>query len=117
MPSHPLYLANQPISTNADLPVLDKFTGKEFARVALADSTMISRAIEEAVKARAAMAQLASFEKAEILRDCLGQIEKRAEELAQVVCSEVGKPIRDARAEVSRLIDTFRITSEEATRL
>src|SRR5690606_35435474 len=32
-------------------------------------------------------------------------------------CIDAGKPIRDARGEVTRLIDTFRIASEEATRI
>jgi acyl-CoA reductase-like NAD-dependent aldehyde dehydrogenase len=41
----------------------------------------------------------------------------RAEELAQALCIEAGKPIRDSRGEVSRLVDTFRIAAEEATRI
>jgi acyl-CoA reductase-like NAD-dependent aldehyde dehydrogenase len=34
-----------------------------------------------------------------------------------VLCREAGKPIRDARVEVTRLIDTFSIAAEEATRI
>lgn len=34
-----------------------------------------------------------------------------------VLANEAGKPIRDARGEVSRAIDTFRIASEETTRI
>ena len=34
-----------------------------------------------------------------------------------LLCVEAGKPIRDARGEVSRLIDTFRIASEESVRM
>ena len=33
------------------------------------------------------------------------------------LCIEAGKPINDAKGEVIRLIDTFRIASEEATRI
>jgi len=33
------------------------------------------------------------------------------------LCIEAGKPIRDARGEVTRLIDTFRIAAGEATRI
>jgi acyl-CoA reductase-like NAD-dependent aldehyde dehydrogenase len=33
------------------------------------------------------------------------------------LCIEAGKPIKDARGEVTRLIDTFRIAAEEATRI
>jgi acyl-CoA reductase-like NAD-dependent aldehyde dehydrogenase len=37
--------------------------------------------------------------------------------IADASAIEAGKPIRDARGEVGRLIDTFRIASEEATRI
>ncbi len=45
------------------------------------------------------------------------RFEARQEELALALCIEAGKPIRDARGEVARLIDTFRIAAGEATRI
>ena len=42
---------------------------------------------------------------------------ERFEELALALCIEAGKPIKDARGEVTRLIDTFRIAADEATRI
>jgi acyl-CoA reductase-like NAD-dependent aldehyde dehydrogenase len=33
------------------------------------------------------------------------------------LCIEAGKPIRDSRGEVTRLIDTFRIAAEESVRI
>ena len=33
------------------------------------------------------------------------------------LCVEAGKPIKDSRGEVSRLIDTFRVAAEEAMRI
>src|SRR3546814_16105116 len=38
------------------------------------------------------------------------------DELAYALCVEAGKPIADSEGEVTRLIDTFRIAAEEATR-
>ena len=40
-----------------------------------------------------------------------------SDELATSLCIEAGKPIKDARGEVSRLIDTFRIAAEESVRI
>jgi len=37
--------------------------------------------------------------------------------LAMALCIEAGKPIKDARGEVTRLIDTFQIASEESVRI
>jgi acyl-CoA reductase-like NAD-dependent aldehyde dehydrogenase len=42
---------------------------------------------------------------------------ERRSELAEALCIEAGKPIRDSRGEVDRLIDTFRIAAEESTRV
>ena len=44
-------------------------------------------------------------------------IERDAEELSQLLSRESGKPIRDARGEVSRASLTFRIAAEESTRI
>jgi acyl-CoA reductase-like NAD-dependent aldehyde dehydrogenase len=47
----------------------------------------------------------------------VARFKERAEELAVALCEEAGKPIKDARGEVTRLIDTFQIAAEEATRI
>ncbi|MFC1474930.1 aldehyde dehydrogenase family protein, partial [bacterium] len=48
---------------------------------------------------------------------CVHRFSERQEELALALCIEAGKPIKDSRGEVSRLIDTFRIASEESVRV
>ena len=48
---------------------------------------------------------------------CVKRFEERYEELALALCIEAGKPIKDARGEVGRLIDTFRVAAEEAVRI
>jgi len=115
--NYPFYLANRAQESKALLDVNDKFTGEIFARVALADRSTIDRAIAEAVKAVEPMKKLAAYERQAVLLHCVEQFQKRAEELAQVLCREAGKPIRDARGEVTRLVDTFRIAAEESTRI
>jgi acyl-CoA reductase-like NAD-dependent aldehyde dehydrogenase len=48
---------------------------------------------------------------------CVKRFQERYDELAYALCIEAGKPIRDARGEVTRLIDTFRIAAEESVRM
>ncbi len=115
-PSYPLYLANEARSPNKDLEVTDKFTGKVATRVAMADAATIDAAIAAAVKAARPMAQMAGFERQAVLAHCVKRFTERADELAYSLCVEAGKPIRDSRGEVTRLIDTFRIAAEEAVR-
>lgn len=114
---YPLYVANRAEQPNSDLVVTDKFTGKPATRVALADAATIDRAIAAAVAAAAPMAAMASYERQAVLAHCVGRFAERFAELAHALCIEAGKPIRDARGEVGRLIDTFRIAAEEAVRM
>ena len=115
--TYPLYLANQPEQPNADLVVTDKYTGRPATRVALADAATIDRAIGAAAAAAPAMAALPPYQRQAVLNHCVARFTERAEELAQALCIEAGKPIKDSRGEVARLIDTFRIAAEEAVRI
>ncbi len=63
------------------------------------------------------MRKMPSYQRQEILNHCVSRFKERAEELAQALCLEAGKPIKDSRGEVTRLIDTFQIAAEEATRI
>lgn len=113
---YPCYLANQPVTGKQELDVLDKYTGKRATRVALADAAAVRKAIVAAHKAREAMAAFPPDARRDVLEHCVRRFGERSEELAQALCIEAGKPIRDARGEVTRLIDTFRIAAGEATR-
>jgi acyl-CoA reductase-like NAD-dependent aldehyde dehydrogenase len=115
--SYPYYLANRPVAANVDLEVFDKYSGKRATRVALADASAVRKAIAAAHKARQAMAAFPPYARRDVLEHCVRRFEERAEELALALCIEAGKPIKDARGEVSRLIDTFRIAAGEATRI
>jgi len=115
--SYPYFLANQREAPNQDLEVLDKFSGEVATRVALADDAAIDRAIACAVEATEPMAALAAYERQAVLDHCVERFRERFDELAMALCVEAGKPIKDARGEVTRLIDTFRIASEESVRI
>ncbi|MEM8711248.1 MAG: aldehyde dehydrogenase family protein [Planctomycetota bacterium] len=114
---YPYFLAGRPLAPNHDLEVTDKFTGEVAARVALADESAIEKAIAAAHGAQGEMAALAPFERQAILLDCVERFEARRDELSAALCVEAGKPIRDSRGEVTRLIDTFRVAAEESVRI
>lgn len=116
-PRYPYYLANAPVFANDALEVTDKFSGEVATRVALADAKAIDAGIAAAHDARHAMAALKPYARRDVLQHCVKRFTERADELALALCIEAGKPIRDARGEVTRLIDTFREASEEATRI
>ncbi|HIG69752.1 MAG: aldehyde dehydrogenase family protein [Myxococcota bacterium] len=115
--SYPYYLANVSEKPNADLEVTNKYTGEVATRVAMADATAIEKGIEAASAAEDAMRDYPAYARQDVLNHCASRFQERAEELAQALCIEAGKPIKDSRGEVTRLIDTFRIGAEEATRI
>jgi acyl-CoA reductase-like NAD-dependent aldehyde dehydrogenase len=114
---YPLYLANEAKQPNADLAVIDKFTGKVAFRVAQADAATIDAGIAAAVAAAEPMARMASYERQAVLQHCVDTFKERSDELAYALCVESGKPIKDSEGEVGRLIDTFRIAAEESVRM
>lgn len=116
-PSYPLYLANEAQTPNQDLAVTDKYSGEVATRVAMADAATIDKAIGAAVEATRPMAEMAAYERQAVLAHCVTRFQERADELAYALCIEAGKPIKDSRGEVSRLIDTFRIAAEESVRM
>ncbi|GAA4868740.1 aldehyde dehydrogenase family protein [Luteimonas vadosa] len=115
--SYPYYLAGKAVAANTDLEVLDKYTGKRATRVAFADTAAVRNAITAAHKARGAMAAFPHDARRDVLEHCVRRFREREDELALALCIEAGKPIKDARGEVTRLIDTFRVAAAEATRL
>ncbi len=115
--TYPLYLANEPHAPNADLEVRHKVTGEVVTRTALADAATLDAAIAAATDAAPAMAALPAWRRQQVLQGFVDALTERHEELAQALCVEAGKPIRDARVEVTRAIDTFRIAAEESVRI
>ena len=115
--TYPFYLANEPCAPNADLEVRDKFTGEVAARVPLADTDHIDRAIEAAARAAQPLRDMAPYERQAVLMHAVSRFRERAEELAQVLCTEAGKPIKASRGEVGRLIETFEIAAGETVRV
>src|SRR3954452_342483 len=115
--SYPLYLANEAKTPNQDLVVTDKFTGEVATRVAQADAATIDAGIAACVEATEPMARMAAYERQAVLPHCVPRFTERYDELSYALCIEAGKPIRDARGEVTRLIDTFRIAAEESVRM
>ena len=74
-------------------------------------------AIESAVRAFAVTRKMPSYQRAAILHKIADGITARREEFARTICQEAGKPIRTARIEVDRAINTFQIAAEESTRI
>lgn len=94
------------------------YSGEVIAAVAQADEKTIEKAVELAQKTfETVMRRMPAHQRSEILAKTSKLIVERVEELARIIALEGGKPIKDARIEVTRAAMTFKIASEEALRL
>lgn len=98
-------------------PVSNPFTGKVLAEVWQAGPDDAESAVQSTKEAAPAMAALPSHARYQILQKIAGALYDRRDEFAQVMMSEAGKPITDAKREVNRAIQTFTIAAEEARRI
>ena len=114
---YPYFLAGKAVVSEKQLQVTDKFSGCVVASVSLATSDVIEVALKAASNATQAMKELPPYDRKAILNHCVKRFRERFEELAMALCIEAGKPIKDARGEVTRLIDTFEIAAEESVRI
>lgn len=85
-------------------------------KVSTASAEVIANAMKRASDSATVLRRMGSYERKDILLSIANSIKKREDEFCEVLCVEVGKPIRDARAEVSRAIDTFTVSAEESVR-
>eukprot|EP01080_Neovahlkampfia_damariscottae_P009542 gene9542-1747_t len=115
--NYPYYLAGKPVFANKHLQVTDKYTNEVATFVAQADSKVIDEAIEKAKNSQKELNKMASYERRDILNYVVEQVKKRFDEFAFSLAIEAGKPLKDAKGEVNRLIDTFQIAAEESVRI
>lgn len=87
------------------------------AVVSEAEHNDVEVAIQSAVESFAVTRRMSSHQRAAILQEITQAIIARREEFARTICQEAAKPIKTARIEVDRAINTFQIAAEEATRI
>lgn len=97
--------------------VVNPFTGQVVADVVQATESDVEQAIASTAGATASMAGLAGHARYNILQQIAALIYRRREDFAATIAAEAGKPITDARREVSRAVQTFTVAAEEARRI
>jgi glyceraldehyde-3-phosphate dehydrogenase (NADP+) len=110
------FLAGRWEGSSQELEVLNPYMGLPSRRVFMAQEGHLEEALEAAQGAGAALAAMASYRRAEVLRRSSQLIEAHREELARLISEDNGKPISQSRAEVQRAALTFQVASEEAVR-
>ncbi len=93
------------------------YSGEVISTVPVADLDDVDRALAAAVRGARHQRQLSGHARESILRRAGDIADGRCEQLAQVISSETGKPISEARGEASRIGDLFRLSGFEGSQL
>ena len=103
--------------SGATFAVTDPATGRQLARVADGSTVDVQAAIAAAETALPDWAARTAYQRAEVLHEAYRLMLDRSEELAKLMTSEQGKPIRAARAEVKYAADFLVWFAEEGKRV
>lgn len=100
--------------TGRTKPVINPFSGEEFAQVPLGDAKTVDEAIKVAHEAFAVTRAQAPHARGDLLARVAHRIEERRAEFVETMIAEAGKPCTFADGEVTRAIITFTVASEQA---
>ncbi|WP_036555140.1 NAD-dependent succinate-semialdehyde dehydrogenase [Nocardioides insulae] len=116
---HGLYVGGRwrPAADGGKLAVTDPADGSELTRIADATADDARAALDAAVAAQADWAATAPRERGEVLRRAFELLTERADDFAELMSLEMGKPLADARGEVTYGSEFFRWFAEEAVRI
>jgi len=117
MKEYKIYCGGEFISTASKTDISCSYNDKVFAQTYLAGKAELEKAIVAAEKVKGEMAGLPSYKKYKALMQISRGLQERKEEIATALCLEACKPIKLARAEVDRAIQTFITAAEESKRL
>lgn len=98
-------------------PLKNPFNNEVIGETGVASAQQVRQAIDAADAATKKMASLYAWERAEILFNVVTLLKEKKEEAARIIALEASKPIRTARGEVERTIQTYQFAGEEAKKI
>ncbi|UFJ42373.1 aldehyde dehydrogenase family protein [Brevibacillus humidisoli] len=115
-PIYALYINGEWMATQETFPVYHKYNGQLLARVARAEQEHVRQAVT-AARRNFEQSELTPFQRSQILQKAAEIATERRDELELSLAREVGKTRKDAAGELDRVINTLRLSAEEATRI
>lgn len=112
-----LWIDGKSCETTTYSELIAPYSKDKIAEIAVADREDIDQAIAAADRARGVMKQMAAHKRAAILEKVAQLLQEKADEAAQLIAYEAAKPLKLARTEVERTVQTYRFAAEEAKRI
>jgi acyl-CoA reductase-like NAD-dependent aldehyde dehydrogenase len=117
MEVHRMYIGGEWVATAEQQTIALPFDGTPVGTVCKADAALAGRAVEAAKAAAPAMRRLTNGERAELLDRITALLRRDLAEFARLVAVETGKPIREARGEAERSVQTLVAAAQAAREL
>jgi acyl-CoA reductase-like NAD-dependent aldehyde dehydrogenase len=112
----PFYLSGVPTMGTETLEVTSPWDGRVVGVVSVPSDAQVEQAVADLDAVRLEAQATPAHVRAAALDHISKRIAERAEEYAQVITAENGKPLVWSRGEVSRAVSTFRWAAEEVRR-
>ena len=112
-----LYIGGEWMSSPETMEIINPYNREVIAKVYRGQPEHVEEATRRAVEAFEETRRLPGYRREAILSHISRRISERKEEIARTMALEAGKPIRDARVEVGRAVNTFKFAAEEAKRI
>ena len=112
-----MFLAGEWTDGDSQIEVRSPYSGEVVDCVPRAAAADVARAVEAAANGARQMAKMPAHARAQILRRAADLCENQAEQLAQTLVAEVGKPVTEARGEAGRVAEMFRLAAFEGAHL
>jgi acyl-CoA reductase-like NAD-dependent aldehyde dehydrogenase len=110
------WIAGHPEQGVEEITVYHPYDGTEIATVAVPGPDQVERAVAAAAAVAKQLRRTPAHVRAAALDHVWRGLAERAEEVAETITAENGKPLKWANIEVDRAISTFRFAAEEARR-
>lgn len=117
METYRLFIGGEWVEGKATYELTSPYNQQWIGHIPLADHEEVEAALQSAQQATITMRQLTSLERSQILEKVSKLFEERLEECALILTQENAKPIKAARAEIMRTIETYKFAAEEAKRI
>jgi acyl-CoA reductase-like NAD-dependent aldehyde dehydrogenase len=111
----PMLIGGEWVRTTSPRTITLPYDGTPVGEVYDADAATVDRAVAAAHAGAVVAAKLTQYERAELLDHMRRLLERDAGEFALLISCECGKPVREARSEVERSVQTL-IASTDAAR-
>ena len=112
-----ILIDSQWVDKDEQIGVYDPFDGSLVGTVPRADRSDVARVLEAAEKGSRIARKLSIHERSQILYRAADILSERLEDFARLLARESSKTIREARKEVSRCVNTLRVSAEESKRI